>query len=455
MIEVHELAKRYGGTTAAGGLSFTVHSGRSPVPGAQAHCGESLEGWLMGLTTRVFVPWRRCRAWLEWARPASTIAAGVLAAACLGKVAPVSAVVGEAFRLSPFALGATISLITLVAAAIAAPAGMWLRDRDPRPWLALGLVVMAVAGGAMTLIPSSQVALIFLRAVEGIGYLLIVVGGPGALVRQMSGARTSVALALWGVCTPAGLAVAAVAGGLAASRTGWREWFAVMAVMCAGLAGVVAKLIRGQNAGATAAPRPTARRRGELAAPLLLSCGFGALSLMTVAIVALLPSYLSTQLGLPTAAAGAATAAAAAASIPGNACAAVLLRRGVRPGLLACSMLACPALAAAAFAGAVPLPASIGAAAALVFVVGIAASAAYASLPKVTRLIDDLPLANGILVQFGSAGALIGPPIFTAITGLRHWDLMGYVVTPAAIVSAAAMAAATLAHRHRAADSAS
>ena len=28
MIEVHELAKRYGGTTAAGGLSFTVHSGR-------------------------------------------------------------------------------------------------------------------------------------------------------------------------------------------------------------------------------------------------------------------------------------------------------------------------------------------------------------------------------------------------------------------------------------------
>jgi len=47
--------------------------------------------------------------------------------------------VGQAFGLSPFALGATISLITLVSAVVAAPAGQWLRDRDPRPWLAAGL----------------------------------------------------------------------------------------------------------------------------------------------------------------------------------------------------------------------------------------------------------------------------------------------------------------------------
>lgn len=384
-----------------------------------------------------------------WVRPASTIAAGVLAAASLGKVAPVSAFVGKAFRLSPFALGATISLITLVAATVAAPAGLWLRNRDPRPWLAIGLVVMAVAGGTMTLIPPSQVTLIGLRALEGVGYLLIIVGGPGALVRQMSTARNAVALALWGVCTPAGLAVSAAAGGLAASGTGWREWFAALAVMCAVLAGVVVMLARGQNAGAQAESRPGGHHRGELAAPLLLACGFGALSLMTVAIVSLLPSYLSTQRGLPAAAAGAATAAAVAASIPGNACAAVLLRRAVRPGVLACSMLVCPPLAAAAFAGAVPLPASVGAAAVLIFAVGIAASAAYASLPKVTRLIDDLPLANGILVQLGSVGALIGPPIFAAITGLRQWQLIGYLVTPAAIVSAAAMARATLTHRYR------
>ena len=99
----------------------------------------------------------------EWVRPGSTIAAGVLAAACLGKVAPVSALLAKAFRLSPLALGATISVITLVTAAVAAPARMWLRNRDPQPWLAVGLAVMAIAGGSMTLIPASQGALIGLR----------------------------------------------------------------------------------------------------------------------------------------------------------------------------------------------------------------------------------------------------------------------------------------------------
>ena len=380
----------------------------------------------------------------EWVRPASTIAAGVLAGAALGKVGPVSAQVGRAFGLSPFALGATISLITLVSAVLAAPAGQWLRDRDPRPWLAAGLAVMAVAGGAMILAPPSRAALIGLRAAEGAGYLLIVVGGPGVLVRQVSAARARAALALWGICTPAGLAVSAAAGGLAASRAGWQDWFAALAAACAVLAGVVLALARGRRQGAPAAPPPADRRRPPLAGALLLACGFGALSLMAVAILSLLPTYLI-QRGLPAAAAGAATAAAAAASIPGNVCAAALLRRGARPGPLACSMLACPALAAVTFARAVPLPAAVGAAAALVFAVGIAASAAYASLPEVTRSRHDLPLANGILIQLGSVGGLLGPPVFAAVTGLHHWLLIAYLSVPAALAGAAAMTSATLA----------
>jgi MFS family permease len=380
----------------------------------------------------------------ERIQPAVTIAAGVLAAACLGKVAAVSVVVGQAFRLSPLALGAAISLITFVTAAVATPAGLWLRGKDARRWLAAGLAVMAVAGGAVALVPPSTVALICLRTIEGIGYLLIVVGGPGALAGQVSVSRRPAALALWGACTPAGLAVSAVAGGFAAGSGGWREWFAVLAIMCAGLAGVMTMPARGNARAAPAATTASAQGRGNLAAPLLLACGFGALSLMTVAIVSLLPSYLSTQMGMSVTAAGATTAVVAAASIPGNAYAAILLRRGVRPGLLACSMLACPALAAAAFAAATPLPARVGAAAALIFAVGIAASGAYASLPRVTRRIDDLPVANGVMIQLGSLGALTGPPILAAITGLRHWQLTSYLVTPAAVLSAAAMAAATM-----------
>ena len=86
------------------------------------------------------------------------------------------------------------------------------------------------------------------------------VGGPGVLVRQVSAARARAALALWGICTPAGFAVSAAAGGLAASRAGWQDWFAALAAACAVLAGVVLVLARGQP-GRAAAPPPADQRR--------------------------------------------------------------------------------------------------------------------------------------------------------------------------------------------------
>jgi hypothetical protein len=197
---------------------------------------------------------------------------------------------------------------------------------------------------------------------------------------------------------------------------------------------------------ADAAP-PASRLR--LAGPLQLAAGFGLLSLLAVGMVSLYPAFLTSRLSMSAAAAGAATSVVAAASIPANAVAAVLLRRGVRPSTLAGAMLACPPLAFAALAGGLPAAVIVGAGAALVFAIGLAASAAYASLPAVARSDAALPLVNGILVQVGSAGGLVGPPLFAAVTGLRHWDLIAYLTIPVAIGSAAAMVSATLAIRTR------
>src|SRR5215470_16630367 len=110
-------------------------------------------------------------------------------------------------------------------------------------------------------------------------------GRRGVLVRQVSVAQARAALALWGVCTPAGFAVSAAAGGLAASRAGWQDWFAALAAACAVLAGVVLALAHGQRRDAPAAPPPADPGRLPLAGALLLACGFGALSLMAVAIL--------------------------------------------------------------------------------------------------------------------------------------------------------------------------
>ena len=171
---------------------------------------------------------------------------------------------------------------------------------------------------------------------------------------------------------------------------------AALAIMCAGLAGVMPVLARGNAQGRRpAATLASAQGRGNLAARCCWRADRRAL-LMAVAIVSLLPSYLSTQMDMSTTAAGATTAGVAAASIR-YAAAAILLPRGVRPGLLACSMLRARRCSRG-LRRRDSLPARVGAAAALIFVaIGIAASGAYASSPRVTRLIDDLPVANGVI----------------------------------------------------------
>lgn len=356
------------------------------------------------------------------------LAGGVVAAICLGKIAPIGASVQDAFGLTATWLGAAISTITFVTAALAAPVGEWLRHRDPTRWLATGLMVMAIAGAVM-IVSTSPVVLIGLRLVEGVGYLLVMVGGPVMLVTRVAAHQRALALALWGGCIPAGLALAATGGGVIGSRWGWQWWFAVVAFTCVGIA-LVTLLARtapgeaqpGEPAG------PSHGLRGAWAGPLLLAGGFSAVALVSVAVLSVLPEYLHTELGMSTAGAGVVTSVAAVGSVPGTVCAGVLLRRGVRAQVLVSAGLSSAALAVLTFSPAIPAGVAIAAAVLLLFTVGVAVAAAYGSLPLVVRDTDDLPLANGILVQLGSAGTLIGPPIFASVTGLQRWHLVPLLV---------------------------
>lgn len=368
-----------------------------------------------------------CQGWIP-------LAAGVVAAACLGKVAPVAAPVRDAFGLTATWLGAAISTITFVAALLAAPVGEWLRRRDPTRWLVAGLMAMAVAGAAMIL-STDRAVLIGLRLVEGVGYLLVMVGGPVMLVALVPWHRRGLVLALWGGCVPAGLALGAAAGGVVGSRWGWQWWFAVVALACVALA-LVTSLVRSPRGDARTVRDRPARPRGAWTGPLLLAAGFSAVALVSVAVLSVLPEYLRSELGLSTAEAGMITSVAAVAGVPGTVCAGLLLRSGVRVQVLVSAGLLSAVPAVFTFSLAVPAGVTVTAAVLLLFTVGVAVAAAYGALPLVVRHTGDLPTANGILVQLGSAGTLVAPPVFAAATGLQRWHLMPYLVLLAAGVGA-------------------
>lgn len=363
-----------------------------------------------------------------WLRPGVALVAGVVTAAQLGDVGPVSAAVDRDLGLSPAAGGAAISLITLVAAVAAAPVAWGARRWPASRLVVLGLALMAVAGALTAAVAHAEEVFLLLRAVAGLGYVLVVVAGPGLLLGQVEPGRKSWALAWWGGCTPAGLALAAVAGGAGAGLLGWRGWLVVMAAATALAAVAVVRLtpvpaMAAASAGVRSAdPHGPSRVSSGWGRALCLAAAFCLIASINLAVASLLPSFLHSARGLSAASAGSLTSLVAISSVPGSVAAGALLRRLVPPPVVGLAVLGCP-VAALGFTG-TSATISVLANVALVFVAGVGVGAAYGALPLVATTPGALSVANGLLVQLGSLGTLLAPPVFAVATGLDRWSLM-------------------------------
>lgn len=370
-------------------------------------------------------------------RPLSALAAGVLAAGQLGSVSPVGTALDRDLHLSPALGGLAISLLTVVAALAGAPAALAIGGRPATRLVVSGLVTMAVPGALAAAVARSAGVFLLLRGVAGLGYVLVVVAGPGLLLAQVRAERRSWALALWGSCIPAGLALAAAGGGLVGSALGWRGWFALVAALTAATAVLVARCSARTAVPvdrATAFPRWSVLRR-----VVCLAAAFGLIASVSVSVVSVLPGYLHGARGLSASTAGSLTSVVAIASVPGSVLAGALLRRPVHPAVLGLAILGCPALAVLGFA-AMPLPIVLPANVVLVFLAGIGVSAAYGALPAVADARGVLPIANGLLVQLGSLGTLVAPPVFAAVTGPDRWQYVPLLLVIPAIGGAVLLA---------------
>ena len=350
---------------------------------------------------------------------------GVLAAAALGKVAPVLPQLRDDLGLSLAAAGWLVSSITAVPALLGTPAGLLIRRRGGRRALLAGLVILAVAGGAGAAAAQAG-AMMLARLVEGVGFLLVVVAGPSLLAGMAARSEQPMVLALWGTCIPVGLAASAAAGGALAGPLGWRPWLAVPGVLAVPAALLVAVGVPGQplqGAGAGARLRLASLRR-----PALLASGFFTVAVTGVTVLAVLPTFLVERRQAGTAAAGTATAVVALASVLGSAAAGWLLRRGLGlRGLAAVGLLMPLAIWPAMLAEGSLGGSVLGAAVALV-ANGAVVAAVFAAVPRVVAATDQVAVANGLVAQLGSTGSLLGPPLFAWAVAGHGWQAVPALV---------------------------
>jgi CP family cyanate transporter-like MFS transporter len=177
--------------------------------------------------------------------------------------------------------------------------------------------------------------LLVLRAVEGIGFLLAVMPGPGLIRALTPPGADKAALGLWGAYMPLGVALALLFGPALIAWGGWADWWWALSSSRAGRALGVAGRAPRRDAfragrqrflGLAIAPARHGRRAGALAVGLT----FAVYSAQWMAVIGFLPAIYAGA-GVPAAWNAVLTALAAAMNIVGNIAGGRWLQRGVAP----------------------------------------------------------------------------------------------------------------------------
>jgi MFS family permease len=294
--------------------------------------------------------------------------------------------------------------------------------------MVLGLLILALAS-ALGASVASVGWLLALRALEGLGFLLVVLPAPGLVRRLVAPGRVNLMLGVWGAFMPFGTALALLIGPLWIEALGWRAWWLALAAVALAMAIWLVRAVPSRAiapgpraASADAGPTPptpswlarlsqTLARRG----PWLVAVTFAAYSSQWLAVIGFLPTiYL--QAGIAGATTGVLTALAAAVNMIGNLGAGRLLHRGVRPPTLLATGFVVMALAAtAAFAGGpgagLPAWGRYGAVLAFSSVGGLIPATLFSLAVRVAPTEQTISSTIGWVQQWSAFGQFAGPPL--------------------------------------------
>ncbi|MEU8377990.1 MFS transporter [Streptosporangium sp. NPDC048865] len=372
----------------------------------------------------------------QWATIGVVYLGGVVAAMSLGKFAPVGPAVTGQLSLSLSQLGWVISAVVGVGAVFGLPGGYLMRRFGAQGSLVYGLVLIAVASAAGVL-AGDFAWLLVARVAEGFGYLLVTIAGPVLVLRLSDERNRSAALSVWATFVSVGLFASTLVGGAAGDAFGWRGWIGLLAGLTLLTAVAVRLRLPRAGAGSQAAAGPVPRL-SALRWPGVLAASFCLTALVTIPVIVLLPTLLIERHGQSAAAAGAGTSVISLLSAAGGLLAGMLLRRGVRVGVLALLGLLAVPTAWLVYGGG-PLAGVFAGAGTLSLANGFLAALVFAALPLILERLDHADVGSGLVAQAGSLGSLLGPPMFGEITATLGFTALAPVIAGGLLAAVAAL----------------
>ena len=369
-------------------------------------------------------------------------AAGVVAALHVTKLPPAVPALQEALGVTLVQAGFLLSLVQLAGMTLGVACGAWADGLGAKRSMGIGLMLLAAAstlGG----FAQSVVSLMCLRAVEGLGFLLVVLPGPGWMRRVAPPQRLAAALGLWSAYMPTATALALLIGPLFTTELGWRWWWWAMAALTLAMAWALSRVAYDERPRATTLePQFLQRLQQTLRAPgpWLVAAVFALYAFQWLAVIGFLPTVYR-QAGLSPAATGVLTALVAAVNIVGNVGAGRLLQQGqpatrlLRTGFV---IMAVAALGLYAGAGEQGLSPTLRYVCALAFSIGggLIPATLFTLAVRVAPGPQTTSTTLGWVQQGSALGQFCGPPLVAGVASMvGGWHWSGAVTGTAALLA--------------------
>ncbi|MFD1712022.1 MFS transporter [Ottowia sp. GY511] len=377
------------------------------------------------------------------------ILAGVSAALHVGKLPPAIPALQAELGLTLVQAGFLLSLVQLATMALGIVAGLLADGIGLRRCVLIGLCVLVLAGAAGGFMHSAT-GLLVLRAVEGVGVLLVTVPAPSLVRRNVPPSQLTRMLGFWGAFMPFGTATALLLGPAVIPWGGWPGWWWLVSAFSLVMAIWVWRAVPADARASTGAPGGAgvpwpARLRSTVASvgPWLGALTFAVYSAQWLAVIGFLPS-LYQQAGWGGARGAVLTAGVAGVNIIGNVLAGRLLARGVPAQRLLWAGFGAMALGAVlAFSDLTAGSAVLRYAGALLFsaIGGLIPGTLFGLAPRLAPGEHSIATTVGLMQQLSAVGQVGGPPLAAWLAGqVGGWQLT-WAMTGACCVAGALLAA--------------
>ena len=389
------------------------------------------------------------------------IIAGMVAALHIGKIPPAIPVLRDALGVSLVEAGFLLSMVQMAGMLGGVFIGLAADGFGLRRSMLLGQLVLASASltGAWATQPAE---LLVLRALEGLGFLLVVLPVPSLIRQLVPPSRLALHLGLWGTYMATGTSLVLAGGPVLMAVVGWQGLWVILAVVSLAVAGWLLRRVpsdqarRAAAAGvATTSPTASAAARVQWSqrlrdtltrsGPWRVAIIFSMYSSQWLAVIGFLPSIYA-QAGLSGQVAGLLTAFACLVNVTGNVAAGRLLHRGVcARHLLYAGFVAMGLTAFVAFS---PLTAEAPVVRYLAVVIfsavgGLIPATLFALAVHVAPNEHTVSTTVGWMQQCSSTGQFLGPPLVAWVAGVAGGWQWTWVITGVASVVGLVLASRT------------